>query len=378
MQTVALSTSIRCISFSPAAININTVVTDASCGNSDGTIAILANGGSGAFQYSIDGGVTFQSGVLFNNLLAGNYNVIVQDANGCSATNVVVVSNAAAPAISSAPFIDVSCNGGSNGSITINANGGTGLLMFSIDNGITFQPGNIFNNLPAGTYNIIVQDANGCQASANIVINEPFPVAFNANTATATCGNNNGSISINANGGTGILQYSIDAGATFQPLNNFNNLATGNYNIVVQDANGCSATSNINVPNAASPTISSTPVVDVTCNGGTDGTITINANGGTGAIQFSIDNGVTYQAGNIFNSLPAGNYSIIVQDANGCTATQMQPSFSLQQLISTLLITDASCNQSNGSISVHANGGTGALQYSIDGGITFQAGQFFQ
>ena len=361
----------------PAAINFNTVITDASCGNSDGTIAVLANGGNGGFQYSIDGGITFQGAVLFNGLLAGNYNVIVQDVNGCTATNVAVVNNAAAPAISSAPFVDVTCNGGSNGSIIVNANGGTGALMYSIDNGVTFSPVNTFNNLPAGTYNLIVQDANGCQASASIDILEPTAVVFNANAVTATCGNNNGSVDINANGGTGVLEYSIDGGTTFQPLNNFNNLASGNYNIVVQDANGCSATSNINVPNAASPAISSTPVSDVTCNGGADGSLAINSNGGTGAIQFSIDNGVTYQPGNIFNNLPAGNYSIIIQDANGCTATSNAIIIQPAAINFNTLITDASCNQSDGTISVLANGGSGALQYSIDGGATFQSGQLF-
>ncbi|MBK7855798.1 MAG: SprB repeat-containing protein [Bacteroidetes bacterium] len=136
-------------------------------------------------------------------------------------------------------------------------------------------------------------------------------------------GANNGSITVNAKGGTAPLQYSIDNGATYQTGNAFNNLAPANYNIVVQDANSCTATSAVNITEPTVVAITGTPSVNVDCNGANNGSITVNANGGTAPLQYSIDNGATYQAGNAFNNLAPANYSIVVQDANGCTATSV-------------------------------------------------------
>jgi gliding motility-associated-like protein len=362
----------------PSPIVFNTNIISSTCGNSNGSIHIInANGGTGAFQCSIDGGASFQNGTNFNGLAAGNYDVVVQDANGCQAMAVVVVNNAQSPVINTVPVADVSCNGGSDGSIIINANGGTGAIQYSIDNGATFQVGNIFNGLPAGTYTIIIEDANGCQANTVVDITEPTPVVFNSNTVTATCGNNNGHIHINANGGTGAFQYSIDNGATFQNGSNFNNLPPGNYNIVVQDANGCTANGVAVVNSAPSPVITSTPATNVSCNAGSNGTIIINSNGGAGTINYSIDNGANYQAGNSFNNLPAGNYNIIIQDANGCTAIAVVNIAEPSAIVIVTATTNASCGNSDGTIIVNANGGTGAFQYSIDGGTTFQNGNVF-
>jgi len=361
----------------PAPVIVNTNTVTATCGNSDGSITINANGGTGAYQYSIDNGATFQNGNNFINLPSGNYDIVVQDANGCQGVDVASVSNASAPVISSAPVTDANCNGDANGSIIVNANGGTGALQFSIDNGATWQAGNNFNGLPAGMYSIVVQDVNGCQANTSATINEPAALVLNSNTTTATCGNNNGSIDITANGGSGTLQYSIDNGTTFQNGNVFNNLSPGNYDLVIQDANGCTLNGGAIVNSAPSPVISATPKVNVTCNGGTNGSITINSTGGTGVIQYSIDNGATYQAGNIFSNLPAGNYLVMIQDANGCTDTKNVNISEPAAIVFNTASTNASCGNSDGTLTINANGGTGTLQYSIDNGATFQNGNNF-
>ena len=86
--------------------------------------------------YSIDSGLNFQSNSLFQNLLAGTYNIIVQDANGCTSSANAVVSNASAPVISATPATNVSCNGYNDGSISIAASGGLGTLTYSINGGI--------------------------------------------------------------------------------------------------------------------------------------------------------------------------------------------------------------------------------------------------
>src|SRR6185436_8653458 len=150
-------------------------------------------------------------------------------------------------------FTNVSCNGGSNGTITITANGGTAPIQYSIDNGTTFQAGNVFNNLPAGAYNVQAKDAFGCTYLAVVNIAEPNPIVVNPVVVDAGCGLSNGSITVNVVGGTGALQYSDNGGASFQASNAFNNLGAGNYDIVVADVNGCKGTATVAINNASSP-----------------------------------------------------------------------------------------------------------------------------
>jgi len=365
----------------PTAVVISgTPVTDVNCnGANNGDITINANGGTGTLQYSIDNGVTYQSSNSFSNLSPGSYNIVVQDANGCTTTATANITEPTAVVISGTPVTDVNCNGANNGSITINANGGTGTLLYSIDNGATYQAGNTFSSLSPGSYNIVVQDANGCTTTTTANITEPTAVVISGAPVTdANCnGANNGSITINANGGTGTLQYSIDNGITYQVGNTFSSLSPGSYNIVVQDANGCTTTTTANITEPTAVVISGAPVTDVNCNGANNGGITINANGGTGTLQYSIDNGVTYQSGNIFNSLSPGSYNIVVQDANGCTATTTANITEPTALSYTSVVTDANCGNANGSVAINASGGTSPIQYSIDNGSTFQSGNNF-
>ena len=365
----------------PTAVVISgTPVTDANCnGANNGNITINANGGTGALQYSIDNGATYQTTNTFSSLSPGSYNIVVQDANGCTTTTTANITEPTAVVISGTPVTDINCNGANNGSITINANGGTGTLQYSIDNGVTYQLGNVFSNLSPGSYNIVVQDANGCTTTATASITEPTAVVISGTPVKdANCnGANNGSITINANGGTGTLQYSIDNGATYQTTNTFSSLSPGSYNIVVQDANGCTTTATASITEPTAVVISGTPVTDANCNGANNGSITINANGGTGALQYSIDNGVTYQSGNIFSSLSPGSYNIVVQDANGCTTTTTANITEPTALSFSSVVTDANCGNANGGVTINASGGTSPIQYSIDNGATFQTGNNF-
>jgi hypothetical protein len=293
----------------PGAITASFTATDASCGNADGTLTINASGGTGSLQYSIDNGVSFQTSINFTSLTTGNYTIIIRDVNLCTSSIIATVNNAAAPAIQNTIVTDITCNGADNGIITLNASGGTGVLSYSIDNGVTSQPGSTFQNLPPGIYNIIVTDVNGCNATSQVSLIEPVLLTAVASHTTATCGNNNGSISISAQGGTGLLLYSINGGTSTQQSNNFNNLASGLYTIVVTDVNGCSFNLNNNVPNAPGPLLNTVISTDITCNGSNDGTISILANGGTLPLEYSIDNGVTNTLSFLFNSLATGNDS---------------------------------------------------------------------
>src|SRR5204862_4824802 len=111
------------------------------------SIVITANGGTAPLQYSINNGTTYQASNTFNNLTSNNYQVVVQDANGCTQTTAAIVTSPTAVNIVSATPTAVSCSGSNNGSIVITANGGTAPLQYSINNGATYQASNTFNNL---------------------------------------------------------------------------------------------------------------------------------------------------------------------------------------------------------------------------------------
>ncbi len=356
------------------------VTTNASCGVNNGSITFYANGGTPPYQYSIDGGATFQNQTLFNGLASNNYNVEVIDDNGCSITQVVTVNLDSPMVLDSLVATDVSC-GPPDGTITAYVTGGTVPYLYSLDAGVTTQGGNLFNGLVAGNYAVQIEDANNCVVNGNVTINSITTLVIDNVIATdASCnGGNDGQIEIVVSGGTPAYQYSIDGGATFQGGNVFTGLSPNNYVIEVNDALACVDNSNGTVGEPTPVVIDNIVPVDATCNGASDGSFEVFASGGTPGYTYSDDAGATFQAGTVFTGLAANNYNVEVQDLNGCPVTGMttigEP---IPVVIDSIVVTDVTCNGlMDGDATVYANGGTPGYQYSIDGGLTFQAGNFF-
>ncbi len=366
----------------PVPVSFTSAVVDATCGAANGTIDITAAGGDGNYSYSFDNGANYGPSNQLTGATAGTYDVIVQDGNGCADTNVVVLNNAGAPTVDSIQITDPTCAGSCDGSIVVFASGGSGAIQFSIDGGGTFQASNVFNALCAGTINVTIEDGNGCQASSSATLTDPAPVTYNVTTVDLDCFNQCiGEINITGvTGGAGGYTFSDDNGANFQTDSSFTALCAGNYNVVVQDASGCTATSTetITEPVQLTYTAVETPNSCNSANGPCDGTLTITENGGTGTMQYSVDNGGTFQASNVFTGLCAGNYDVVVMDANGCTAIGVETVTEPTALSFTTVIQTTSCGTNNGSVTVTAAGGSsGTYEYSIDNGVTYGASNFF-
>ncbi|RYD57597.1 MAG: choice-of-anchor D domain-containing protein [Sphingobacteriales bacterium] len=192
---------------------------------------------------------------------AGTYNVSLSyiDANGCPAiaTSVVRVSSVSRTINST----NISCNGAANGTITVNATGGIPPYQYSIDNGASYVSSGSFTSLTPGTYTVRVKDSINCSAAAqNVTISQPAQqLSFSASVTGVTCaGTANGGILVSAAGGTVPYNYSINNGILYLTSNNFQNLTTGNYNVIVRDANGCVAATQaktISVSDNVKPTI---------------------------------------------------------------------------------------------------------------------------
>ncbi len=344
--------------------------TNADCGNNTGTVTANATGGTAPYQYSINGGTTYQNGNFFTGLVAGQYTLVVRDANGCTNSAIVIITTSIAPTISAVPGA-ATCNQ-SNGTITAFGNGGAAPLQYSI-NGNTFQLSNVFNGLAAGTYLVTVKDASGCTRTVTVTVTNAAAATVTAIASSAICGNTNGSITATGSGGITPYQFSIDGGITYQTSNVFTGLAPGTYTITIRDNTGCTNIVTVTINSSGGPTVTATTVA--TACGASTGSITILGTGGVAPYQHSI-NGAAFFATNIFNGLAAGNYVAYVRDAGGCIGTVTVTVAASAGPLITAISTASSCTANTGTITATGTGGTAPLEYSIDG-ITYQPGNIF-
>ena len=247
--------------------------------------------------------------------------------------NTVVISNVSTS--------NVTCNGANDGTINITASGGTGTLQYSIDNGLNwFANGGLFTGLSPNSYTILAKETNtkiSTYCSNPVVITHPPAIIIsNVNITNITCYNGvTGSILVTANGGTNTLSYSIDNGTTWL-LNNgfFVGLTAGSYNLKVKDSLNCEVAYTDNPIILTQPSeivISSVTSTNITILGADDGTITIDAHGGISPLQYSIDNGTTWQDNGYFTGLSAGEYFIVTKDANNCQISYPQNPVTIEQ-----------------------------------------------
>ncbi len=343
----------------PTAISVTNSSQNAVCnGQSNGSIDITANGGTGVLSYNWGGGITSEDR---SGLAAGVYTVTVTDANACTNINTYTITEPSLLTASNT-VSNANCNSSANGSINLTAVGGTGVLSYNWGGGITSEDR---TGLAAGVYTVTVTDANACTTTSSATITEPTAITVSNTAANVTCNNqNNGSINITASGGTGVLAYNWGGGIISEDRNN---LAPGIYTVTVTDANNCTSTNTATItqPTAISVTNSSQNAV---CNGQSNGSIDITANGGTGVLSYNWGGGITSEDR---SGLAAGVYTVTVTDANACTNINTYTITEPSLLTASNTVSNASCNSSaNGSINLTAGGGTGVLSYNWGGGIT--------
>ncbi len=349
---------------------------DVSCnGYTDGTISVLAGGGTGPYVYD-DGNTTNTDG-SFTGLAAGSYSITITDANGCTTTcDDVLIGEPQAVTCTITGSEDVSCNGYTDGTISVLAGGGTGPYVY--DDGNTTNTDGSFTGLAAGSYSITITDANGCTTTCDdVLIGEPQALTCTiTGSEDVSCnGYTDGTISVLAGGGTGPYVY--DDGNTTNTDGSFTGLAAGSYSITITDANGCTTTCDdvlIGEPQAVTCTITGSE--DVSCNGYTDGTISVLAGGGTGPYVY--DDGNTTNTDGSFTGLAAGSYSITITDANGCTTTCDDVLITQPDALTCTIdgSTNETCNEfDDGTINVSAVGGTSPYVYD-DGSTTNTDGSF--
>ncbi|PVW13160.1 hypothetical protein DDV96_13715, partial [Marixanthomonas spongiae] len=265
-----------------------------------------------------DGATSTAQNPVHSYTAAGEYTVTLTASNSGgndSTTETIRISSPINASISSQT--NVSCNGGTNGSATVTASGGISPYSYS------WAPSGGNNatatGLSAGSYTVTVTDDNGCTDTVNVTITEPTALVASANVdSNVSCnGGSDGSATATANGGTSSYTYS------WAPSGGNNATATGlqagTYTVTITDANGCVDTDSVTItePTVLNATI--TAQTDASCPGGSDGSATVTANGGTTPYSYSW----APSGGNnaTATGLSAGTYTVTVTDANGCTVT---------------------------------------------------------
>lgn len=286
------------------------------CGPDDDTGQIqLEPSGDAALPYTYDwqGLGIFSPDNSLDNLQAGNYTVVVRDANGCTQQFDFEVPEGLSLKAGVNPVKPPTCNGDSDASISVFIEIANEPVLFDFGNGL--QPNNTLSNIPTGTYHVHVVDAAGCEGFFTIVVEEFPPLELSIAPLDISCfGGNDGMISTVVSGGAGGYSFLWSNGATSATIEN---LPAGNYSLTVTDENGCTAVAQASILEPPALFVD-LEVTDAICHGDATGEIIVNTTGGTPPFEYSAD-GVNFQHSPQLDSLAAGKYTVVVKDSRGCT-----------------------------------------------------------
>jgi hypothetical protein len=365
----------------PGKLIINDVtVNDVVCFGEKGSLDVHISGGVGGtiFDFIEKEGAVYESNISKTDLPPGIYHAAIRDKNGCEASyqDLLTINAPESPIdfiseISSYNGFSVSCNGSSNGLITVNPSGGNGNAY----SGYTYslagsdnQTNNVFNNLTAGSYNVRVTDGRGCSLEKTVFMNEPAPVSLSLlHTIPVKCfGDATGEIAVETTGGiTNIYKYKLDgkdAGST----GIFKNLAANTHLIEVTDLNGCKEDMQASVVHKNLPVQTEFIPTDVRCYGENNGKILSETTGGAGSYTFAWEKKddmlwQRYEGDQpSLNNLYKGHYRIRVTDLDNCSYFDSIEIKEPEPLtISNVKIKDAVCYADSGSFVIGASGGNG-------------------
>ncbi len=331
----------------------------------DGTASVSANGGVGNYFYQWSNGGTTAT---ITGLSAGVYSVTVFDNNECTWTGDVEVTNEEIDCSSlnlNITSSNISCNGATDGFISTLASGGSPEYIYQWNNGMNTAS---IDNLPVGVYQVTITDVNGCSVVETTEISEPAPIISNISADSDPCNSVGGTVSVDPTGGMSGYQVTWSNGVT-----GFNNNITqsGNYQVTITDAAGCTTTDAISITVSNSVLAIDLSTTDVSCAGDNDGFAILGIVGGTLPISYEWSTGET---GNSIDNLEAGTYSVEVTDGMGCQRNQIFTVDAPAPIVLNCSGTPEN-NGADGFVQVSGSGGSAPYNYSWNTGDT---GSFIQ
>ena len=317
--TVTVTNSANCSGTATVTVgNLSTIAstqlhTDVNCaGALTGSASINVTGANGMVSYSWSPNVS--TSATATNIAAGTYSITATDGAGCITSQTITITEPPQLMAAVGGF-NVSCFGACDGQMAAIPQGGTPGYTYLWSTGCTLPN---CNNVCGGSYNITITDANGCTLTQSVVVTEPSPITLNTSSTPAHCNQADGSAIANATGGSGTLSYTWMPSGTGSTLNN---ILPGTYQVTVTDANGCTETAVVPVSNIPGPQVVVANITNIDCYGNSNGSITVNAMGGTGGLSYAWTPAPAAGNSNTVSGLTAGTYQVTVTDGEGCTAS---------------------------------------------------------
>ena len=320
--------------------------------------------------------ITNTNNVVFTNLTAGTYYMVVEDLGGCTGYSpnfIVESSNSLNYGLYVVP--NSSCGGTPMGKIMVTGVTGTPPYTYNWSNGAT---GSTVTGLTSGTYSVSVTDYYGCVATQSATIVDVPQIGLGLFTATQpTCFSSDGVLTIQISGGTAPYYYSASTGnvqVQYGTSWTLSGLSPGNYSFQVTDAALCTFVASTTLTQPLGITSVNITSAGSTCSSN-DGSIQVSVFGGTTPYIYTLiyPNGNTTNISNslttqIFSNLSSGTYTVAVQDAIGCAYMDEITLIATNLYTISTEVTGTTCNQSNGGIYVEVStGGTAPYNYSLDG-----------
>ncbi len=339
-----------------AGLTISSTPTSPSCaGEAGGSISVDISGGAAPYTYTWSNGATTED---ISNLMPGGYTLNVTDANGCTISTTAVIDAPSALAATSVPTMPKCI--GMVGSIDITVTGGSGNYTYAWDFGATSED---IEGLLSGDYTVTITDENGCSITNTTTIVVPTAIEGITNVSSPSCSGQGGQIDLTVTGGTPPYTFGWSNGAGSEDLTN---VAPGDYNVVITDANGCTAIVNAMVESTAGIGVTEN-ITNATCAGASGGSIDLDVVGGTAPYTYAWTNGATTK--NIADLMP-GAYSVVITDANGC---ELMGTYTVEAPTAILVeaeIESPDCSDSFGKINITVSGGASPYTFSWSNGAT--------
>ncbi len=339
----------------PSALALTSSCMDVSgVGSTDGVSSVTVTGGTTDYNYVWSNGNTTANNT---GLSTGNYAVTVTDDNGCVLSESCVINDPGCSTTVSINSTDVACIGENNGSVTVTAGAGLTPYSYSWDNGITQSTATI-TGLSPNNYSVTVTDGASCITITSISISEPIALSISSSATESSCTVSDGFISTTVTGGT--LPYGYNWSDS-QTTSNATGLSVGVYSLTMTDARGCIVSLTETILNPT-PDLTINSISNIRCFGGSDGTATIGASGGTTPYSYNWENGGTNAT---TTGLSVGLFGVTVSDVTGCTSFETVTIQEAPAVSATSAETMVNCGgQSDGTSTITALGGIGGFTYN--------------
>lgn len=282
-------------------LNIRSNVSIADCGENNASVSLNVSGGQ--FPYRFEWNTGEESSNL-SNLRSGIYVVTISDQNLCEEKRVISINDRNAPQINLDSIVSPSCYGREDGYLKVSA---LNAVSFKWSN---FKTGPELSGLPAGSYLVETIDSNNCRSFERFELNQDTEIKLDFDLYQPGCGQSDGSVIVNAEGGQASYTYVWNTGSQSDTLSS---IGSGRYSITVTDQANCVETEELSLSDWGAPSVSLDSLLDPDC-GQNNGVISI-------TLLDTIPSTISWSNSSnssLISGLAAGNYTLSVTDQNNC------------------------------------------------------------